>query len=255
MKKAYIASAVFSAMLVTACGSESASSDDANVEEQNTSAVTLTTESEKQDYALGASIGMYVVSRLEQQKELGLEGNQELVVAGFEEALADNSQFTMEEIRVLATASENALQAAAQQKQAEAGNANLIAGQTFLAANAEKEGVMVTESGLQYEVVVQGEGNSPTAADTVTVHYRGTLIDGTEFDSSYSRGEPATFGLNQVIPGWTEGVQLMTEGSTYRFYIPSELAYGPRQTGQLIMPNSALIFDVELLSIESPVTE
>lgn len=122
-------------------------------------------------------------------------------------------------------------------------------GTAFLAENAQKEGVMVTASGLQYEVLQEGMGERPSAADTVMVHYRGTLIDGTEFDSSYSRGEPTSFPVNKVIPGWTEGLQLMSKGAEYRFYIPSELAYGSRSTGP-IPANSTLIFDVELLDIE-----
>ena len=123
-------------------------------------------------------------------------------------------------------------------------------GEKFLAENAERESVTVTDSGLQYEVMSEGDGASPTAEDTVTVHYKGTLLDGTEFDSSYSRGEPATFPLSRVIPGWTEGVQLMKVGSKFKFFIPSELAYGERSTGK-ITPNSTLVFEVELLDVAS----
>lgn len=126
---------------------------------------------------------------------------------------------------------------------------NKEAGIAFLEANKAVEGVQVTESGLQYKVVKMGKGKKPSATDRVKVHYHGTLIDGKVFDSSVERGEPATFGLNQVIPGWTEGLQLMPVGSKFTFYIPSELAYGDRETGE-IKPFSALIFDVELLSIE-----
>ena len=122
-------------------------------------------------------------------------------------------------------------------------------GEAFLAENRSKEGVVVTSSGLQYQVLEEGDGPKPSATDRVTVHYRGTLIDGTEFDSSYRRGRPATFGLNQVIRGWTEGLQLMGVGSTYRLFIPSNLAYGKRGAGNLIGPDEALIFDVELLEI------
>lgn len=120
----------------------------------------------------------------------------------------------------------------------------------FLAENAKKEGITVTESGLQYEVLVEGDGEKPTAESTVTVHYHGTTIDGEVFDSSVEKGQPATFPLNGVIKGWTEGVQLMSVGSKYKFYIPSELAYGTRGAGPKIGPNAALIFEVELLSIE-----
>lgn len=126
---------------------------------------------------------------------------------------------------------------------------NKAAGESFLEANKALDGVQVTESGLQYKVVKMGKGAKPSATDKVKVHYHGTLIDGTVFDSSIDRGEPITFALNQVIPGWTEGVQLMPVGSKFTFYIPYELAYGDRETGT-IKPYSALIFEVELLGIE-----
>jgi FKBP-type peptidyl-prolyl cis-trans isomerase len=127
---------------------------------------------------------------------------------------------------------------------------NKAQGTAFLAENTKKPNIKTTPSGLQYEIITAGNGaKSPTATDNVTVHYKGTTLDGSEFDSSYSRGEPATFPLNRVIPGWTEGVQLMTEGAKYRFYIPSELAYGERGAGP-IPPNAALIFDVELIKIQ-----
>ncbi len=128
---------------------------------------------------------------------------------------------------------------------------NKAAGEAYLAENKKKEGVQVTASGLQYEVLKAGSGKQPKATDTVVVHYRGTLIDGTEFDSSYKRGQPIDFPLNRVIPGWTEGVQLMQEGAKYRFVIPSALAYGPRGTpGGPIGPDATLIFEVELLKVQ-----
>ena len=140
-----------------------------------------------------------------------------------------------------------------QKKQAQADAekyaANKTAGEEFLAKNAEKEGVMTTESGLQYEILTEGTGESPAARDTVTVHYEGTLITGEVFDSSVKRGQPASFPLNGVIKGWTEGLQLMKTGAKYRFYIPQDLAYGSRSTGPLIKPFSTLIFDVELISV------
>ncbi len=123
-------------------------------------------------------------------------------------------------------------------------------GEAFLAANAKKPGVKTLPSGLQYLVLKEGTGKQPSATDLVTVHYSGTLINGTEFDSSYRRGQPATFPLNQVIKGWTEGVQLMKEGAKYRFFIPPQLAYGARGAGGVIGPNATLIFDVELLSVQ-----
>jgi len=123
-------------------------------------------------------------------------------------------------------------------------------GDKFLAENKTKEGVKTTPSGLQYKVLKEGSGKSPAATDTVVCQYRGTLIDGTEFDSSYKRNEPAEFPLNRVIPGWTEGVQLMKEGSKYQFFIPSNLAYGMRGAGDLIGPNEALIFEIELIRVK-----
>ncbi|MCK5888322.1 MAG: FKBP-type peptidyl-prolyl cis-trans isomerase [Methylococcales bacterium] len=125
---------------------------------------------------------------------------------------------------------------------------NKAAGEKFLAENAKKEGIKTTKSGLQYKVITEGKGDSPKATDTVTVHYKGTTLDDKEFDSSYSRNSPATFPLNRVIKGWTEGLQLMNKGAKYRFFIPSELAYGERGAGADIGPNAALIFDVELLA-------
>jgi len=129
--------------------------------------------------------------------------------------------------------------------------ANIKKGKDFLVENAKKKGVVQTESGLQYKVITEGEGEHPAATNQVKVHYHGTLIDGTVFDSSVDRGEPITFGLNQVIKGWTEGVQLMKPGAKYEFYIPSELAYGERGSGQ-IGPNETLIFEVELIEVLPP---
>jgi FKBP-type peptidyl-prolyl cis-trans isomerase len=128
---------------------------------------------------------------------------------------------------------------------------NRVDGEEYLASNAAKDGVMVTDSGLQYEVLREGEagGAQPSPADQVSIHYRGTLIDGTEFDSSYSRGEQATFGVSGVIPGFSEGLQMMTVGSHYRFVIPSDIAYGPQGAGADIGPNSTLIFEIELFEV------
>ncbi|MEM6987372.1 MAG: FKBP-type peptidyl-prolyl cis-trans isomerase [Pseudomonadota bacterium] len=138
----------------------------------------------------------------------------------------------------------------ANQMVAEAAEAQAKApGEAFLAEQAAREGVMSTDSGLLYEVKEAGEGAKPAATDQVTVHYEGRLIDGTVFDSSIERGEPTSFALNQVIPGWTEGLQLMSVGSKYTFYIPSDLAYGPRGAGGSIGPHQALVFDVELIAI------
>ena len=195
-----------------------------------------------QNIAMGEQIG----KTIKEQEANGLVGVEQLVTdfelikQGFINGLyQDESQFTQQEA---ADYIQNAI-------------ASLKYGQTkqegeeFLAANATKESVIVTESGLQYEVIKMGKGPKPSATDRVRVHYHGTLIDGTVFDSSVERGEPITFGLNQVIAGWTEGVQLMPVGSKFRFYIPQELGYGAREAGS-IPPYSTLIFEVELLGIE-----
>ncbi len=126
---------------------------------------------------------------------------------------------------------------------------NKTVGREFMEQNAKNDSVVQTASGLQYMVLKEGTGAKPAAEDTVTVHYTGKLLDGTVFDSSVERGEPATFSLNSVIPGWTEGLQLMSEGSQYRLFIPSELAYGSKGAGDKILPNSTLIFDVELIKV------
>ena len=133
---------------------------------------------------------------------------------------------------------------------AEAGKAAKAAGEAFLAENGKKDGVVTLPSGLQYQVLKEGNGKKPSATDQVVCHYEGTLIDGTVFDSSYQRNQPATFGLNQVIAGWTEGVQLMQEGAKYRFFIPYNLAYGERGAGAQIPPFAALVFDVELIEVK-----
>lgn len=142
-----------------------------------------------------------------------------------------------------------ALEAKQQEAARVASEANIKAGRDFLDANGKRQEVHVTPSGLQYEVLKQGEGPKPTAADTVVVHYTGRLIDGTVFDSSEERGEPATFGVTQVIPGWVEALQMMNAGSQWRIFVPSDLAYGPQGAGGLIGPNQTLIFDVSLLEV------
>ena len=136
-----------------------------------------------------------------------------------------------------------------EKKQAEEAQANIAAGKAYLKENGKREGVITTKSGLQYEVLTEGTGKSPKATDKVRCHYEGRLTDGSVFDSSYQRGEPADFGLNQVIPGWTEGVQLMKEGAKYRFHIPYLLGYGERGAGASIPPYATLVFDVELIEV------
>ena len=187
------------------------------------------------------SLGMNIVANLKQQ---GLDSlNQEAFAEGLRAALAGDSTLVTEE------EAGQTLQAYFTELQAEKSKMASKSGEIFLAENAKKEGVTVTASGLQYEVVVAGEGAKPLATDQVTVHYTGTTIEGKVFDSSVERGQPATFGLNQVIAGWTEGVQLMSVGAKYKFYIPYNLAYGERGAGADIAPYAALIFEVELIKI------
>jgi FKBP-type peptidyl-prolyl cis-trans isomerase len=172
---------------------------------------------------------------------------------GLSDALAGaEPRLTQEEIAAEMKAYQEKAQAEQQAAQAVQGEANIAASAAFLAENGAREGVVTTESGLQYEVLTAGTGATPGAEDTVEVHYRGTLVDGTEFDSSYGRGETVTFAVGQVIPGWTEALQLMSEGSKWKLAIPAELAYGAGGAGQVIGPNAALVFEVELIAIPSP---
>jgi len=201
-------------------------------------ATSLTTDADRFSYGLGMVIGERV---LKQYSEVDYA----LLIEGMK--AQHQSQVTLITIEDAGAA----LAGYAEQQLATQTEANKMKGAAYLEENASKEGVIVTESGLQYSIVTQGDGAKPTATDQVTVHYRGTLIDGTEFDSSYSRGEPATFGLNQVIPGWTEGVQLMNVGSKYLFVVPHELGYGERGAGGSIGPFETLIFEVELIEIKS----
>ncbi len=191
----------------------------------------------KISYALGLGIG-------HQLKSMGIE---DFSIEDFCKSITDvmegkETALTSQEAQML-------LNTYFQEKQKAESAKAISEGKAFLEENAKKEGVITTKSGLQYEVLTEGTGNQPKATDTVRCHYEGSLIDGSIFDSSYKRGEPAEFGLNQVIPGWTEGVQLMKEGAKYRFYIPYVLGYGENGAGSSIPPYSTLIFDVELIKV------
>ncbi len=199
---------------------------------------------DKVSYALGLGIGS-------QLKDMGAENlNIDDFAQAIKDALADNKQLKDDEAQAIVQQffmeQEQKQRAAAAERFQE----NKTAGEKYLADNAAKENVHVTASGLQYEVLKEGNGKKPSATDTVVCHYEGTLIDGKMFDSSIKRGEPATFPLNQVIAGWTEGLQLMQEGAKYRFFIPYELGYGERGAGASIPPFSALVFDVELIEVK-----
>lgn len=180
----------------------------------------------------------------------GIEIDADALLAGLRAVLAgEPSELSEEESRAVMTQLQRELQAAQASKAASAGDENRRAGQAFLAANGLRPEVTTLPSGLQYEVVRMGTGPKPTRRDAVTTHYHGTLLDGTVFDSSYERNEPATFPVGGVIAGWTEALQLMPTGSKWRLYVPSDLAYGTQGAGGDIGPNATLIFDVELLRV------
>ena len=212
----------------------------------------LETEVQKQAYSLGASIGMFTQSNLEKQTEMGLSLDQVMIVRGFTDSLAGKSIIEKEEIQTLMMNLEQTMKEKQQAAAAASAEKSLAEGTNYLAENAKKEGVKVTDSGIQYQVLTEGQGEKPQATDTVKVHYKGTFLNGEEFDSSYKRNEPAVFGLNRVIRGWTEGVQLMPVGSKYKFTIPSDLAYGPNGNPPRIPGNSVLEFEIELLEIVKP---
>ena len=192
---------------------------------------------DKISYALGLGIGQQI-------KSMNIEN---FSIEDFTKSIADvlegkPTAFSSREAQIM-------LQEYFSKKQKEEAQEHIAEGKAYLDANAKKAGVVVTKSGLQYEILKEGTGKSPKATDTVRCHYEGRLLDGTIFDSSYKRGEPADFGLNQVIPGWTEGVQLMKEGAKFRFTIPYLLAYGEQGAGASIPPFSTLVFDVELIKV------
>ena len=204
---------------------------------------------EKAAYAIGASFSRYVETTLEKQAEFGMILDKEIILQGITDTLHENSKLTDEEMIETLKVYDAQVKEAAEKKQTELAAKSVADSKAFLEKNAKAEGVTVTESGLQYSVMTKAEGPKPSAEDTVTVHYVGTLVDGTEFDSSVARGEPAKFPLNRVIPGWTEGVQLMSVGEKYKFVIPSDLGYGEQGAGS-IPANATLIFEVELLDIK-----
>jgi FKBP-type peptidyl-prolyl cis-trans isomerase FklB len=200
----------------------------------------LKDQKDKMSYIIGTDIGNNL-------KKQSISVNPKILAKGIEDALGGaKSLLTEQEVQETMTAFQKEMMV----KQAEVGKKNKTEGEAFLAENKKKEGVKTLPSGLQYKVMKTGNGKKPKSNDTVTVHYRGTLIDGTEFDSSYRRGQPATFQVSGVIPGWTEGLQLMDEGAKWQLFIPSNLAYGERGAGGMIGPNATLIFEVELISIQ-----
>jgi len=201
----------------------------------------LKDQKDKVSYSIGMNIGF----NLSKQK---VDINPDILAAGIKDAVAGKPQLTQDQVKDVMAQFEKDME----QKQKQAGEKNKADGAKFLEDNKKKPGVKTTSSGLQYKVEKEGTGAPPKATDMVTVNYRGTLIDGTEFDSSYKRGQPATFPVNGVIKGWTEALQLMKVGSKYQLWIPSNLAYGERSVSPELGPNATLIFEVELTDAKAP---
>ena len=200
----------------------------------------LKNQKDKMSYIIGMDIGNNL-------KRQSIDIEPAALARGIKDALAGGKPLlTEKEIQETMALFQKNMMA----KQQEVANKNKKEGETFLAENKKKEGVKTLPSGLQYKVIKEGTGKKPKLADTITAHYRGTLINGTEFDSSYKRGQPANFPLSGVIPGWTEALQLMGEGAKWELFIPSNLAYGERGTGGVIGPNATLIFEIELISVQ-----
>jgi FKBP-type peptidyl-prolyl cis-trans isomerase FklB len=207
--------------------------------------LTLETQKDRESYAIGMSFG----SSLHKQS---VDVETDILIRGLKDSLAGGKTLLTEDEEKTAIATLQAdIKKKQEEKMAQAGDANLKEGQDFLTANKSKDGVVTLPSGLQYKILQAGTGPKPTTTDSVVCNYRGTLINGTEFDSSYKRGQPATFPVSGVIKGWTEALQLMAVGSKWQLFVPAELAYGPRGAGAGIGPNSTLIFEVELISIQA----
>ena len=204
-------------------------------------AVALESEIQKVSYIMGTNIGGQI-------KGEAFEVDIPSLTLGLSDAVAGNEpKLSEDEVKAVIEAFQAKMMAEQEASAKLVAETNIKEGETFLAENAKKDGVVVLESGLQYKILTAGTGAIPTPENTVEVHYKGTLLDGSEFDSSFKRGVPAQFGVTQVIPGWVEALQLMKEGAKWELYVPADLAYGPGGTGGLIGPNQTLIFEVELL--------
>jgi FKBP-type peptidyl-prolyl cis-trans isomerase FklB len=204
--------------------------------------VPLKDKKEKTGYAIGANIG-------QDMKRMSIEIDADMVAQGIKDIYAGKLKLSDEEIRTALTELNKEMQGKENERLKILGEKNKKEGEAFLAENKKKEGVKTLPSGLQYKIIKEGTGKVPKATDTVTTNYRGTLMDGTEFDSSYKRGQPASFPVNGVIPGWIEALQLMKTGSKWQLFIPSNLAYGERGPG-MIGPNAVLVFEIELLAVK-----
>ncbi len=206
-------------------------------------ATELKTQDEKLSYIFGQQLA-------NDFKNIPIKISDEAFMAGLKDAQAGKSLLTDEQKQAIMQQFQMVAQAEAQAKMKKDGDDNMDKGEAFLAQNKTKEGVVTTATGLQYKVIKSGKGKTPKPSDIVETHYRGTLITGEEFDSSYKRGETISFPVNKVIPGWTEALQLMKEGDKWELYIPSDLAYGPRGAGGVIGPNETLIFEIELVAVK-----
>ena len=216
-----------------------------NAKTETQTPVELKTQTDKISYALGMNLGV----NLHKQS---VEVDPAIVLLGLKDGLADGKTLmTVQEAQTVLTQLTAEMRSKQQEMAKQAGDANKKEGQDFLAANKTKEGVVTLPSGLQYKILTEGTGSKPTATDSVSCNYRGTLINGKEFDSSYKRGQPTTFPVNGVIKGWTEALQLMPVGSKWELFIPPDLAYGDRGNGPDIGPSATLVFEVELVSIVS----
>ncbi|MEZ5573446.1 MAG: FKBP-type peptidyl-prolyl cis-trans isomerase [Halioglobus sp.] len=243
MKKYLIPLALVSVVALQACNQKPPAAPAEEAKAPTESALTST--EQRLSYGIAYGLG-------QRMKADGVPLDADAFSTGLTDSLSGKeSRMTQEEIAAEMQAYQEKAQAEQQAALAAQSEANIAAAAAYLAENSAKEGVVTTDSGLQYEVLTEGTGPKPGPEDTVEVHYRGTLVDGTEFDSSYSRGETVTFGVGQVIPGWTEALQLMPVGSKWKLAIPADLAYGAGGAGQVIGPNAALIFEVELIGIPS----
>jgi FKBP-type peptidyl-prolyl cis-trans isomerase FklB len=246
---------VFSAFLACSCGNTQSEKPEHAAKKEITEA-DLKTEEDKVSYSIGYSMGQnFKKDEIIVDLELFQQGVEDGFAGGKQALSEDEMRKTMMAFQQKMRAKRQVEYRKQMEERKKQGEENKGKGTAFLEENKSKEGVVVLESGLQYKILEKGTGDSPRATDTVKCHYKGTTIDGKEFDSSYGRGEPATFALNRVIKGWTEGLQLMKEGGKWQFFVPSELAYGERGAGQNIGPNEVLVFEVELIEIVKPETE
>lgn len=221
--------------LLSACNETTSSTD---------KAIKLDTQTDKASYSIGIQMG----SQIAKIKDMV---NQDVIIKGFKDSLTGTEpQLSMDEMQTAMQAFQQTMMEAQKAKQQEMATTGKAEGDKFLAENKVKEGIKTTESGLQYKIITEGKGASPTATDTVVTHYTGTLLNGKVFDSSYKRNAPATFPVNGVIKGWTEALQLMKVGAKWKLFIPAGLAYGDRGAGASIGPNQVLIFEIELLEIK-----